>query len=125
MTLSSCTVGRMPMLYNCSRNGKNGLWVEVDSSTNKRLPTYSVSRYKNGLRHGRHHAYRGQLGGMMWREEAGRYRRGKKTGLWIYYTTYGYYLNWVYYIGGKEWHNGSYIESIHMLGPCPCDEDRR
>ncbi len=116
----SCTASRMPMMLNCSKQGKGGIWVEEDTTLSGST-IYAVSRYKNGEKQGRHFAYRRVDSGLMWRREKGQYRHGQKAGLWIYYTTCGYYLNWVYYWRGRDFHN-RVINSVHGLDTCPCDK---
>jgi hypothetical protein len=117
--VQSCMTSRMPPMLNCSKQGKGGVWVEAETSDST-LTTYAVSRYKNGERQGRHYAYRRTPAGLMWRCEQGRYHQGRKAGLWLYYTTCGDYINWVYYWGGQQIH-ARVINSTYALRTCACE----
>ena len=121
VSTQSCTASRMPVMLNCSKQGRGGVWIEVDTVTDSDLSTYNVSQYKSGEKQGRHYAYRRTGSGLMWRCEKGRYRHGQKAGLWLYYTTCGYYINWVYYLRDKQIHY-RVVNSVHALDTCPCDK---
>ena len=127
LALQGCALNKIPARINCNKAGKGGTWVEVDTSGS--IPLYNVTRYKNGEKNGKHYAYYlahqndGDPKGLMWRSEKGKYKKGKKVGFWVYYTTCGFYGNWVYYLGNKTFHN-RYIggNTRYALGPCPCDK---